>query len=235
MLRARSESFTESDASYASSSADSSGDVSTSSEQTESTATPSTTHNSTAKTTLNKAAITHVTVPRKIVIKYSSNIETPKVNPPLAIIGTQNSESSDAGISESEYTESVDGDETTDEPSKAETTVADVTEISDDDATEDETETDAETEIEESTASESVEEDDDEDVEEEEEEEEDEDDEDEEDVSVEELKSRNGYTNGVKKYALEDFTTLKTIGEYRVKCLKHHLHKFSRTHILHWQ
>lgn len=233
MLRARSESFTESDASYASSSNESS-EVSTSSDQTDSTATPCTEHtNSTAKSTLNKATITHVTVPRKIVIKYSSNIETPKTNPPLAFI-TQNSESSDAGISESEYVESTEDDDTTDEQTKTETTVGDVTEITEDgDETDEDIDSDEETEVESEDG-----------IEEEEELEEEEDeseiDEEEEESSIAELKPKNGYTNGIKatkEYDLSDFELLKTIGKsFRAlfwQCSAIRMNIFS-THILSW-
>lgn len=135
MLRARSESFTESDDTSYASSTNESSEVSTS-EATESsctTTTDTTTH-------LSKATITQVNVPRKIIIKYSSNIETPKINPPIAIIGTSNSESSDVVTeTESEYSEEEsdqefeeEEDEVTEETEsfkKNETTIANVTEL----------------------------------------------------------------------------------------------------------
>lgn len=133
VLRARSESFTESDDTSYASSTNESSEVSTS-EATESSCT------TTADTTthLSKATITQVTVPRKIIIKYSSNIETPKVNPPIAIIGTSNSESSDMVTeTESEYSEEESDEEFEEEEevteetesfTKNETTIAVVTE-----------------------------------------------------------------------------------------------------------
>lgn len=139
MLRARSESFTESDDTSYASSTNESSDISTS-EATESSCT------TTADTTthLSKATKTHVTVPRKIIIKYSSNIETPKVNPPIAIIGTSNSESSEVVTeTESEYSdeesdeeleEGEEEEEVTQETksfTKKETSIADVTELTD--------------------------------------------------------------------------------------------------------
>lgn len=206
VLRARSESFTESDASYASSSNDASE---TSSGETESTSESSATEtNATTTTTApSKQTITQVIVPRRIVIKYSANIEQPKVHPPIAVIGTQESESSDAGIHESSDfsdDEDEDDEEDTDEevPTKDELTAADASEIttetktqnvSDDDTECDEDDTESESEEDETDESE----------------------------ASDSHKKLNGYMNGVqsptKGYVLDDFQLLKTIGEFNNK------------------
>lgn len=110
VLRARSESFTESDdTSYASeinnndsSEASTASSSAASSSENDSSSTAATETNT--ATNLSKATITQVVVPRKIVIKYSANIETPKIAPPLAVIGAQGSESSDPV--ESDFSES---------------------------------------------------------------------------------------------------------------------------------
>lgn len=210
VLRSRSESFTESDTSYASSNNDSS--EASSSENTESNnSTTTATENTMAKSNPSKATITRVTIPRRIVIKYSSNIETPKITPPLAIIGTQNSESSDPGQLESDYNnDSIaiddDTDVTTDEQTKNDTTITDATELSDDNETESESETEDETEIDDDSGSSGSES---------------------EDESSTDANHENGYTNGVnsaKEYELDDFQLLKTIGELKLNFFFHEFH-----------
>lgn len=211
-MKTRSESFTESDASFASSSTDDTSEAS--SGETETNDSAATETNATSQNSSpSKGSITRVTVPRRIVIKYSANIEQPKINPPLAIIGPRDSESTDPGIlSESEYSDEEEegGEEEEEEEeiseqdqiSKDEVTTADASELitepnptnSENDSDDDETEIEEDESTEEdtdangsSTASES---------------------------------NINGYVNGPetsKSYVLEDFQLLKTIGKFGFK------------------
>lgn len=220
MIRARSESYTESDdASYASevnsndSSESSSSTATTASAASKSSSGSSSSSKSASSrssvTSANnpaKCSITRVTVPRKIVIKYSATIESPVLKPPLAIIGHTNSEASD--VVESELSESSPEDDDDDDDEVEE----DATEQSNDLL---ETETESETESEEE-----------EDSEEEEEEEESTETGSEESEEVNENSTiQNGFTtNGTKKskgYDLDDFKILKTIGKWFNVCFSY--------------
>lgn len=214
-MKTRSESFTESDASFASSSTDDASEAS--SGETETSEYAATETNATSQnTSLSKGSITRVTVPRRIVIKYSANIEQPKINPPLAIIGPRDSESTDPGIlSESEYSDEEEEDEDENEGeegitseegiseqgqiSKDEVTAADASELitepnpiySENDSDDDETEIEEDESTEEDTDGDGS--------------------------STASESNINGYVNGPessKSYVLEDFELLKTIGKF---------------------
>lgn len=205
VIRARSESYTESDdASYASEV--NSNDSSESSTATTASAASSNNSSSSSKSKNNvtsannpaKCSITRVTIPRKIVIKYSATIESPVLKTPLAIIGQTNSESSD--VVESDFSESSRDDEEDDEEE-------DEDEEDEEDEEEDETEQTNEL-LETDTESEA-------DVEEENEE-------DEESTEAgseadEESAIENGFASNVTKkskgYDMDDFKILKTIGK----------------------
>lgn len=214
MLRARSESFTESDASYASSSSEVSSSAET---ETSSESTTTETNGKAITAAPSKPTITPQVKapPRRIIIKYSANIEQPKYKPPIAIIGPRDSESSDAGI-KSDYSEvdennfndddedeeSDDEEDDDDEPTKDDLTAADatpkLTTVSDDDTEFDDDD------------------DDDSEATSEEEEETDE-------SSGDNHTTINGHiTNSAaqssqKGYNLDDFQLLKTIGKFITK------------------
>lgn len=220
VLRARSESFTESDASYASSSNETSDVSSADTETSESTANATTSCPS-------KGTITQVTVPRRIVIKYSANIEQPKMRPPIAVIGPRDSESSDPGILESDYSEeeeAEEGEQDDDEEdeskctTKDEITAADASEITTEtQQTYNQDESDAETEIEEDESE----------TESEDEEESDE------STASESHTNINGHVNGVqatKGYNLEDFQLLKTIGKLNIRTIQNRNNRHTITH-----
>lgn len=216
VIRARSESYTESDdASYASEI--NSNDSSESSTATTASAASSKSSNksSSSKSSVTsannpaKCSITRVTVPRKIIIKYSATIESPVVaKPPLAIIGQTNSEASD--VVESDFSESdADEDVEEEEDDEEEDGVGDGGDDTEQSNGAIETETESEESEEKSedeteeiteTASEESEESED-----------------------EESTTPNGFaSNGTKKskgYDMDDFKILKTIGKWKLICV----------------
>lgn len=217
LLKSRSESFTEStesDGSYESSGTDNTSETESGSESetdVEASESVSIETNATSQSTsLSKATITYVTVPRKILIKYSANIENaeqPKINSSIRL----KSESSDPGILESDYSNEDEDEthpmmkdqETESLPSKEDVTTSDASEfITETNPACSKNALNDETEVEEDDESKSSEESDDE------------------EGSTHNDKNINDYKNGSQSstcYNLEDFQLLKTIGKFRFR------------------
>ncbi|XP_055310689.1 cAMP-dependent protein kinase catalytic subunit PRKX [Sitodiplosis mosellana] len=208
VLKTRSESFTDSDASYASSSTDDTTEISSGETATDTGESSATETNARSQNTSpSKATITRVTVPRRIVIKYSANIEQPKINPPIAIIGPQDSESSDPGILKPDFSERVDEDEDEEEEEEEEQDDEEVTTADTSELITEANPTLSQNDLDESEIEDLEEETTDEDESEEENSDDDE--------STASDNNIIGYTNEAQSrscYALEDFQLLKTIG-----------------------
>lgn len=197
VIRARSESYAESDdASYASeANSNDSSESSTASAVSKSSSSSSVTSANTPA----KCSITRVTIPRKIVIKYTATIESPVLKPPLAIIGQTNSLASDVSdFSESSHEEvDEDGEEDGEEEEVEDEESEDETEQSNDllQSEEDEESEEETASSEDETETGSVES----------------------DAADEDSTIQNGFaSNGTKKskgYDMDDFKILKTIGE----------------------